>query len=142
MHVRRRFRQTQLAAVGIVAVIVAAPSAVDASAGPVARAVARVSLNITVDQTLASRQTIPTIVANGGTTTLSKPSFMAGAVITSTGPDPVGVHMRFELPPGLHLGIHGGLEEAEYLAPLALGTVERQVSVFQDLSCILSIIRR
>jgi hypothetical protein len=104
MHVRRRFRPTQLAAAGIVAVIVAAPSAVDASAGPVARAVAKVSLNITVDQALANRQTTPTIVPNGGTTTLSKPSFIAGAVITSSGPDPVGVHMRFELPPGLRWG--------------------------------------
>ena len=41
---------------------------------------------------------------NGGTTRLSKPSFMAGAVLTSEGPDPVGGHMRFELPPGLHWG--------------------------------------
>jgi hypothetical protein len=104
MQVRRRFTWAQLAATGIVAVIIAAPGAVAAPARPVARAVAKVSINITVDQALASRQTNPTIVPNGGTTTLSKPSFMAGAVITSEGPDPVGGHMRFELPLGLHWG--------------------------------------
>ena len=103
MYVRRRFKWTQLAAAGIVAVIVGAPGAV-ATAAPAARALASVSANITVDQELASRQSIPTIVPNGGTKTLSKLSFVAGAVLTSVGPDPVGVHMRFELPPGLHWG--------------------------------------
>jgi hypothetical protein len=103
MYGRYRFGRMQLAATGIVAVILAAPSAV-ATAAPAARAVASVSLNITVDQALASRQSIPTIVPSGGTKTLSKLGFVAGGVLTSVGPDPVGVHMRFELPPGLHWG--------------------------------------
>jgi hypothetical protein len=103
MYRRYRFRRMQLAATGIVAVILVAPSAV-ATAAPAARAVASVSVNITVDQALASRQSNPTIVPNGGTKTLPKLGFVAGGVVTSVGPDPVGVHMRFELPPGLHWG--------------------------------------
>lgn len=105
MYVRRGFWRTQLAASGVVAIIIAAPGAVGVTAAPAARAVASVSVNITVDQALASRQAIPTVVPSGGTKTLSKLSFVAGAVLTSVGPDPVGVHMRFELPPGLHWGI-------------------------------------
>jgi hypothetical protein len=104
MDVRRRFRRTRFVATGIVAVIVAAPSAVAVSASPAARTVASVSVNITVDQALASRRDNPTIVPNGDTKTLSKPSFVAGVVLSSVGPDPVGVRARFELPPGLHWG--------------------------------------
>jgi len=104
MYVKHRFRRTQLVAPGIVAVIVVAPGALAVSAAPAARTVANVSVNITVDQALASRRDNPTIVPNGGTKTLSKPNFVAGAVLSSVGPDPVGVRMRLELPPGLHWG--------------------------------------
>ena len=104
MYVKHRFRRTQLVATAIVAAIVAAPGAVAVSAAPAARTVASVSVNITVDQALASRRDNPTIVLNGGTKTLSKPNFLAGAVVSSVGPDPVGVRMRLELPPGLHWG--------------------------------------
>jgi hypothetical protein len=104
MYVKHRFRRTQLVAPGIVAVIVAAAGALTVSAAPAARTVASVSVNITVDQALASRRDNPTIVPNGGTKTLSRPSFVAGAVLSSVGPDPVGVRMRVELPPGLHWG--------------------------------------
>ena len=104
MYVKHRFRRTQLVATAIVAAIVAAPGAVAVSAAPAARTVAGVSVNLTVDQALASRRDNPTIVLNGGTKTLSKPNFLAGAVVSSVGPDPVGVRMRLELPPGLHWG--------------------------------------
>jgi len=104
MYVKHRFRRTQLVAPGIVAVIVVAPGALAVSAAPAARTVAGVSVNLTVDQALASRRDNPTIVPNGGTKTLSKPNFVAGAVLSSVGPDPVGVRMRLELPPGLHWG--------------------------------------
>jgi hypothetical protein len=104
MYSKHRFRRTQLVAPGIVALIVAAPGALAVSAAPAARTVASVSVNITVDQELASRRTNPTIVPNGGTKTLTRPNFVAGAVLASVGPDPVGVRMRLELPPGLHWG--------------------------------------